>query len=156
MTDDCYSFPVVSEYPREPSRNGAFSRARSHGADRHNRELRMQHGTPGSQQFEVCTCSHCDRGLVHHFRVGEVAVGQDDKVGFQLLYKTGEFLFREYRNTFWISCSSQFRGIIATCYPRDLRGCKRYHLRIRRVLVDKIEVVKVSSGCSKDYDSLHG
>ena len=137
-----------------PARLG-LSAAGADGADRNDRLVRREHGVEGADDDKIGAGRSDDRGLVHHFRVGHIAVGKGHQVHTMLLDHVKQPVVCMNRDAFRVKTAGQLCRIPAPFDIRDLGGGKTDHAIPLVVPEIDVEIVKIPAGGPHDDDVFH-
>ena len=138
-----------------PRRLG-LARTRADGTDGDHGDSRLQHRRSRPQQHEVRAGGHDLAGLVHHVRVGDVRVAEDDVVDLLLLDQRSEHALVVNLDAVWVALTGQARRVHPVVDERDLGRGEGDDLDPGIVPIGDVEVVEVAPcGAHDEQSTLH-
>ncbi len=146
MSDGDDFFAPALEYFCDFSGSLGLAASGSDGADGDDGLGRGQHCFGGAEEHKVGSAGVGQGGLVHHFVVGDVGVGEDDQVGAVFADELGEFALGMYGDSVGIEGTGQFGGVDSV-FDVGYLSCGKGDDSILFVVPEvDVEVVKVSTG----------
>ncbi len=150
--DDRGQVPAGEQLGNVPS-GLALARAGPAGADRDHRPGALDHGPLRSKDREVGPGGQRSRSGVHDGLVGDVAVGEHDRLDPFVADHPLELLLGEDRDPGRMELARQLGRIAPSGDARDLGRGEGHDLDGRIVPVGDVEVVEVAPGGAHDQDS---
>ena len=128
----------------------ALAGAGARGHHRNHRLRAPEHGRIRPREQEIGTGRVHHRARRHHFRVGDVAVGEHALIDVQLADQLRQVGLGMNRNAFGVARAGEFRRIAAIVDVGDLCGGEGDHAHRRIVATAHVEVVKIPACGAED------
>ena len=130
----------------------AFSASRAHGADCHDRLVRLDHGRRRAEEREISAQGHHARRLLHHVLVGDVGIGEHRLVDLLTLEELLKLTFRHDGYALRIEYAGKIRRIPAVSDIGNLRSREGHNAHGGVISEYAIEVVKIAPCGAHDDD----
>ena len=144
---------ALAQLARQPAAHRRFAAAGAHRRHGDHRHARADHGALRAEQREIGAGGKGARSAMHHFGMGEVAVGEYDLFEFLLADQGFEFGLGQDRNAPGIKRTCQRGRIAPSGDAGNLRRGEGHDLERRIVAVDDIEIVEIAPGRAHDRDA---
>ena len=131
---------------RQKLRQRAFTRTGAGGGDGNHGATGLETGVIRPQQHKTRARRLHARGLVHHFTVIEIAVGEKHEFYLVVCNQCFQLTLVVNRNVVGIAIPGQLPGIAARGNKRNLGGGKRADTKLRVLQKEGAEIVKVAPG----------